>query len=253
MLIHVNNHAINVEQSGTGEPLLLLHSLGTNATLWNTHIVDLESEFMLVRIDLRGHGQSSISRVPLTIEALADDVVAIADHLGIQRFALAGISLGGMVAQVVAARLGERLTRLVLLDTSLAPMSRPMWRSRAESVRRDGLASIAKDVVARWHAPSDAPSTAVESAYSSLLETPTEGYAAGCDALAVADCSAVAPKIDCPTTVVVGALDTATPPVLAEELTKAIRGARLVVIPEAAHLPMLDAPAQVTEALRGHV
>lgn len=249
MQIHVNDHFLHVKEAGSGQPIVLLHSLGTSSTLWASQFNDLADRYRLVAMDFRGHGQSEISRTPVTIEGLAGDVVGLLDQMGIDRFILAGISLGGMVAQVVAARLGDRVERLVLLDTSLAPLSRTMWTERAAMVRSNGLAPLASDIAARWQNPTSEPSPAARAALESLLATPDEGYAGGCDALAQADCTALAARITSKTAVAVGALDKATPPALAQDLAGAITGADLVILPDCAHLPMIDRPDLVTQLL----
>ncbi|WP_084369228.1 alpha/beta fold hydrolase [Rhizobium sp. RU36D] len=247
--MNVNDHSLHVQEVGTGQPIILLHSLGTSSALWAQQINDLADRYRLVTIDFRGHGQSEISRTPVTIELLASDVVAVLDRIGIERFVLAGISLGGMVAQVIAARLGERVERLVLMDTSLAPLSRTMWIERAALVRSNGLAPLASDIAARWQNPTSEQSPAARAALESLLATPDEGYAGGCDALALADCTGLAPNITSKTTIAVGALDKATPPALAQDLAGAITGADLVILPDCAHLPMIDRPDLVTDLL----
>lgn len=251
MFLVVDDHLLHVTLSGPSDApaLVLLHSLGTSAALWDTVAEHFSDSHRIVRPDFRGHGLSETSRVPVTIDKLADDVLESLDHLGVARFALAGISIGGLVAQVVAARAGRRVSGLVLFDTSLASLGPDMWRSRAAAVRANGLNAIAAEVAGRWLPPGTESSPAARAHMRLLAATDDEGYAAGCDALAVADCSALVERLTMPTTIVVGSEDKATPPAAAAALARAVPGSRVQVIEGAAHLPLLHKPQAVIAAM----
>ncbi|WP_035872203.1 alpha/beta fold hydrolase [Cucumibacter marinus] len=242
MFLRINEHLAHIEVGGDrqAQALVLLHSLGTCAQVWDAQAAAFSSRRFVIRPDFRGHGLSEESREPLTIERLAADVMAMLDALEIKEFALAGISIGGLVAQATAARAGQRLTALALFDSTIATPNPEMWTNRARTVRANGLASIAEDVYQRW-LPQGALG-AVESAglLQMLRRTSDEGYAAGCDALAGADCRALAGAITATTVVAVGSEDLATPPAAASALAGAIAGARREVIEGAAHIPLFS-------------
>src|SRR5215469_201003 len=98
--------------------LIFLHSLGCDHTQWDSQAADLQSRLRVVRYDLRGHGATDAASGDYTIELLARDALALADALDIERFALCGLSLGGIIAQWLAARVPERVTQVVLANTS---------------------------------------------------------------------------------------------------------------------------------------
>lgn len=242
MFLRVNDHIVHVQVSGNPATpvLVLLHSLGTCAQVWDAQVRRLESHRFVVRPDFRGHGLSEESREEVTIERLADDVLAVLDALSIQSFDLAGISIGGMVAQTVAARAGDRVSTLVLFDTTIASHDPSLWQVRARKVREQGLGAVVNDIYPRW-----LPSIALDrpeafGLLQMLRRTPEEGYAACCDALANADCRKRAVHITAPTVVAVGTEDRATPPAMAEALASAIAGARLMRIEGAAHIPLIS-------------
>src|SRR4029450_3131757 len=94
------------------------HSLGLDHAMWDVQAADLLPYFRILRYDIRGHGASSAPEGEYTTAQLAGDVLAIADACGIQRFAFCGLSLGGMIGQWLGANAPDRLTHLVLANTS---------------------------------------------------------------------------------------------------------------------------------------
>lgn len=242
MFLRINDYLAHVRLSGNpGAPaIVLLHSLGTCADVWDMQARTLEADHLIVRPEFRGHGLAEESREQLSIERLADDVLAILDALSIDGFVLAGISIGGMVAQAVAARAGRRVSSLALFDTTIASPEPTVWKTRAQSVRARGLAAIADDVFARWVPSAERGTPDSAGLLQMLRRTSDEGYAAGCDALASADCRPLATLIEAPTIVAVGTEDRATPPSAAETLAAAIAGARLERIEGAGHIPLFS-------------
>jgi pimeloyl-ACP methyl ester carboxylesterase len=100
-------------------PLMLLHSLGTDHLVWDPQAEALSRRFWVLRPDLRGHGRSGVPPGPYTIDGMARDLLAALDALGIERLPVAGLSIGGMVAQSRAALAPTRVTGLALVDTAL--------------------------------------------------------------------------------------------------------------------------------------
>lgn len=230
--------------------LLLLHSLGTNLHVWDAQVAGLAHGFRVVRFDLRGHGLTELGAQPYTIEDLADDALAVLDALGIAVAHVGGVSIGGMIAQAVAARAPARIASLILCDTALALPPPEMWRTRAQTVRAEGVAAIADATLARWVTPAYLSSPGGRGLRTILLRTSAEGYAAAAEVLATADLSHTTRQLRVPALVVVGELDPSTPVAVAEALRDAIPGARLTVIPGAAHIPLVEAAEAVTAAIR---
>jgi 3-oxoadipate enol-lactonase len=180
---------------------------------------------------------------------LARDVLALLDALGLGRVHVAGLSIGGMVAQALAAQAPERAASLLLCDTAMAIPPPDLWRSRAATVRAQGMAAIADAVLARWVTPGFARAPAARGLRAMLLRTAPEGYAGAAEAIAAADLTAGTRRLRMPTLVLVGDRDEATPRASAEALQEAIPGARLAVIPDAAHIPTLERAEAVTDAI----
>src|SRR5258705_10369351 len=98
--------------------LILSHSLGQDHGMWDPQVADLSSHFRVLRYDIRGHGASGVTPGDYRIEQLGADALALADALGIDRFAFCGVSLGGMIGQWLAAPTAARVTSAVLANTS---------------------------------------------------------------------------------------------------------------------------------------
>lgn len=230
--------------------LLLMHSLGSNLQVWDAQAAALGHGLRVIRFDLRGHGFTEVGPAPYTIDDLADDALAVLDAVGVTAAHVGGVSIGGMVAQAVAARAPARVRSLILCDTALAIPPPEMWRARAQTVRAEGVAAVAEVTLARWLSPAYLASPAGRGVRQLLLRTPTEGYAAAAEALATADLSRTTPALAVPALVLVGEHDPSTPLAASQALRDALPGSQLVVIPGAYHVPMLDFPDEVSAAIR---
>ena len=233
-----------------GPPVVLSGSLGSALEMWDANLPALEEHFRVVRYDTRGHGRSPVVPGPATIDALADDLVALLDQLRIDKAHLIGLSLGGMTALRVAARDPDRVDRLAVLCTSahLGPASG--WTDRAALVRAEGTQAVAKAVVQRWFTPAHDDRARWE---AMVAATPAEGYAGCCEAIAAMDQRAELHRITAPTLAIAGADDPATPPPHLDHIATSVRDGRLLVVPRAAHLANAEQPGQVTAAIVDHL
>jgi 3-oxoadipate enol-lactonase len=230
-----------------GPALVLLNSIGTDMDLWDGLLPRLRDRFALLRIDARGHGASVAEPGDYTLAMLADDVLAIADAAGFDRFSVAGVSLGGMVGMELALRVPARIEKLMLVCTS-ATMDAASWDDRIAKVRRDGMAAIVDLAMGRFL--SDAAEPALfQAVRRQLLAMDREGYA-GCGA-AIRD-MALAERIAdiaCPTLIATGTRDTSTPfKGHGDHLLTQIPGASHVEL-EAAHLAPLEASQALADTM----
>jgi 3-oxoadipate enol-lactonase/4-carboxymuconolactone decarboxylase len=252
MFISTRNLNVHVRIDGpaAAPPVMLLHSLGTCAEVWGPQAAELARSFRVIRPDMRGHGLTEATSGAYSMDLLADDVAALFEALGLGQAHLGGISIGGMIAQHFAARHPQRVASLMLVDTAMVIPPAALWRDRIAQVQAGGIASIADAVLARWLTPSSTSLPAAKSLRSMLMGTSPEGYAGAAAAIADADLTEATRTLRHPTLVLVGREDMATPVASAQALHQAIAGSSLSIIENAAHIPTIERPEQVTEALR---
>ncbi|MGY1579253.1 bifunctional 3-oxoadipate enol-lactonase/4-carboxymuconolactone decarboxylase PcaDC [Streptomyces sp. MN13] len=243
------NH--RAEGAPSAPPLLLGPSLGTSYALWDKVAPELSAGHRVIRWDLPGHGGSPAGLIEAgaTVGDLAALVLALADSLGVERFAYAGVSLGGAVGLHLAAHHPERLSSLAVICSSAHFNGSRPWEERAALVRREGLAGLAEGAEARWFTPG----FTVPELVRDHREADPEAYAACCDALAAFDLRARLAGIGVPTLLIAGRDDPATPPAHLREIADAVPDATLVEIPGASHLAPAERPEAVLSALRAHL
>ncbi|MFC9842016.1 3-oxoadipate enol-lactonase [Streptomyces sp. NPDC060223] len=234
----------------TAPPLLLGPSLGTSSALWDKVAPELSVTHRVIRWDLPGHGGSPADLIGpgASMADLAALVLALADSLGIDRFAYAGVSLGGAVGLHLAVHHPERVSSLALVCSSAHFNGSKPWEERAAVVRREGLGALADAANSRWFTPGFTVPELVED-----LRTADPGaYAACCDALAAFDLRDRLSVVGAPTLLIAGREDPATPPAHLREIADAVPGATLTELPGASHLAPAERPEAVLAALRGH-
>jgi 3-oxoadipate enol-lactonase len=239
-----------------GGPVLVLgNSLGTGAAVWARQLAEFGTTFRLLQFELPGHGGSPAAPGPYTIGGLGAGVLALLDALDVGRVGYCGISLGGMIGIWLAAHAPDRIAALGLVCTSAYLPPAASWLERAEQVRSHGMASVASAVMGRWFTAEYAARApeVVASFRDEFGRTDTGGYAACCAAIAAMDQRESLAAIMAPTLVIAGAEDPATPPDHGEVIARGIAGSRLDVIPRAAHLATVSAPAQATASLVDHL
>jgi 3-oxoadipate enol-lactonase len=240
-----------------GAPAVVLsNSLGTDFALWDAQLPALlAAGLRVVRYDHRGHGGSSCPPGPYRLDDLGGDVLALLDALGLDRVAVAGVSLGGMIAQWLASRAPDRIGALALCCTSAYMPPASAWADRIAAVRRDGMGPIAASAPERWFTPGyvAAQPASVERIVAMIRATDPRGYVGCCAAIAAMDLRPDLSSIVAPTLVVAGADDPSTPPDHGRFIADAIDGARLVVVPSASHLAVVERAAALTALLVEHL
>ena len=231
--------------------VMLVHSLGTDHSLWDRQSADLLPHFRVLRCDVRGHGATEAPAGDYTIAMLSADVLALADRLGIQRFALCGLSLGGMIGQWLGAHTLERLTHLVLANTSARFPAPEIMEARRKAALATGMQSFVDAALQRGFLAERLAANPpwVASMRAVLLSTDPVGYAGCCAAIRDMNQLDLLPKIQVPTLVIGGDRDISTPwEGHGDVLANKIPGAKALVL-GAAHLSNLEQPEEFSAAL----
>jgi 3-oxoadipate enol-lactonase len=246
-------------EGGGRDTLVLVMGLAGHASEWGGPFVsDLASDRRVVRMDNRGIAQSQTTAQTWTMQDMAADVIAVIDALGLANVHLAGTSMGGMIAQLVAAEYPARVSRLVLLSTtyggreSIPPQPKaaavlmpPAGMSVAEQ-RRQGLRALTTDAFAEDHAEL------IELLVAQRERNPTSGptFKAQFDAILMSDRSDLVSRIRCPTLVIHGEEDPLVPVENGRMLADRIAGAKFELLEGCGHLPHLERPEQTAKLIR---
>ncbi|MBU2408689.1 MAG: 3-oxoadipate enol-lactonase [Gammaproteobacteria bacterium] len=233
-------------------PVLVLgNSLGTDLFMWDRQVEPLTQRFRLLRFDVRGHGASDVVPGDATMDQLGADLLALADHAGVERFAFCGLSLGGMVGQWLGTHAADRLSALVL--SNAAPHLPPPegWSQRMKLAREEGMGALLDMVMPRFFSQPyrDRDEPFYHSMRTSFRAMQGEGYAACCAAIRDADFRSSLGRIGVPTLVISGSLDVATPhEPHGAQLVAGIPGARSVIL-SAGHIANVEQPEAFSRAL----
>jgi 3-oxoadipate enol-lactonase len=242
---------VAVQGPADGTPVVFANSLGTDLRVWDAIIPLLPQSLRFVRFDLRGHGLSDTTPPPYRMEELADDTAAVLDAQGISGAVFVGLSIGGMIGQMLAARRPDLVSALVLMDTAAKMGEAEMWQARMDAVAAGGIAAMADPILERWFAPGFKSEKQGFFALwrNMLIRTPPEGYIGCCAAIAGADLTDQTRELRLPVLAIVGAEDGASPPEKVQATADLISGAEFYVIAQAGHLPCVERPAETAKLI----
>ena len=240
----IDGARIFYEVEGEGPTVCLLHPVGLDSSCWGAQVAALAPRFRVLRVDLRGHGRSETPPPPYSLSGFAADVHALLRHLGAAPAHVIGLSLGGMVAQVLALEHPADVRSLVLADTNstLGPEARRAMVERGEAARRDGMTSILDSTLSRWFTPRFMGSESVAETRRRLLADNVEGWAATWRAISELETEPRLPEIQVPTLVIIGENDLSVPVSRARAMADRIRGAGFHVVAGAPHMAPLERP-----------
>ena len=244
----------SIEGPASAPVVMFVHALGLDQSMWDPQARTFASRARVLRYDLRGHGRSDVTPGDYAMERLGADALALADALRIDRFAVCGQSLGGMVALWLAAHAPARVTHAVLANTSAKADSAAM-ESRRKAVLTGGIEPIADAAMTRFFSPAflQQGSPVIENTRRTLLATDPVGYAGGCAAVRDMDQIASLPGVAVPTLVIGGDFDLSMPWAQhGKVLAESIPAARVAHLP-GAHLTCLELPDAYSAAVAAFV
>lgn len=253
MFRRVDGAQVEYDEQGSGAPLLLIHSLLTELTVFDVMLPPLARERRVTRINLPGFGASAPMELA-SVAAHADHVARVMDALELPgNCTVFGNGFGAFVALELAIRHGSRLGRLVVADTLAAfpEPARAPFRGMAAKVTAEGMKGVLDTAIGRMFpsAFAERHPDVIAARKAALAKVDAACFARACLALASMDLTSEVVKIRNPTLVMCGALDQTTPPALARELAQRIPGARYEDIPDCGHCPMLEQPRLLGEKI----
>jgi len=248
-IIHYK-HIKNSSLGDGGFTFVFINSLGTDFRIWNDVIEILKEHGNILLYDKRGHGLSDVVADTNSLNDFAEDVITLLQFLSIEKIIPVGLSVGGMIAQILANKIPDKIEKLVFCDTRFKIGNEQIWNERIAAVKEKGIASISDAVMQRWFSEKFRNENAVKvSGYKNMLERmPALGYIQTCEAIRDADLKKIAHQIKIPSLCVVGSEDKSTLPEEVKDLANIIEGSRFEVIEGSGHIPCVD-NAQVLSKL----
>jgi len=244
------------DTGGNGIPLLLIHGFPLDRTYWATQVKALVDVARVIAPDLRGFGESTMSGDAVSIDTYADDLRALLDGLGIKHAVVAGLSMGGYIAFAFYRKNPERVRGLILANTKAGADSSEGKKGRDDNAmlaREKGVAAVAEKMFPKMLTPKTATEQPDLAANINAMMT-RQSVAGVVGALGAMrdrpDSTPTLAEISVPTLVITGSEDNLIPPKESELMRDGIRGARLVVIPGAAHLSNIERAVEFNQEVR---
>lgn len=259
MKAKINGVQIAYTDQGKGTPMVFIHGFPMTKDVWTPQVESLSSSFRVITLDLRGHGESDAPFWHYTMETFADDIRGLLDHLSIHDAVLAGLSMGGYILFSFYRKYRSRVKGLILADTraqSDTPEVREGRFAMAQIAHKEGIDPIADAMI-----PKLLSSGSVQGRPDLVKEVRryiTRNTVSGVivDLIAMAerpDSVNLLAEIACPTLVIVGEYDVATPLAEVKQIADQIKGAKFEMIPGAAHLSNLENPTAFNQAVHQFV
>jgi 3-oxoadipate enol-lactonase len=251
----VNGVVIHYRDEGRADlpTVVFSNSLGTDFRIWDDVVNGLGGRYRVVRYDKRGHGLSEATPAPYTLSDHVGDLAALLDHLGVKRAVIVGLSVGGMIAQALAAARPELVAGLVLSNTAHRIGTDELWNDRIRIVTTEGIGAMADAIMQRWFSPSyRTPDNPAFVAYRNMLvRTTVDGYAGTCAALRDADLTESTRALAIPVLCIAGDHDGSTPPDLVRSTADLVKGSDYRIIEGTGHLPCIEKPEAVAALVSG--
>lgn len=255
--IELDNGTLNVVEEGRGDVLLLVHGFPLDHSMWSQQIAALRHDYRVVAPDLRGFGQSSPATVPLTMEQHADDLAQLLDKLEIVGpVHFCGLSMGGYIAWQFWKKYTQLARSLLFCDTKASADAEAAVRMRlamAKRIEKEGHAFVPDAMLPKLVAARhlEEPTGVVEQLREMILNTAPASIAAGQRGMAERiDATAMLPKIDVPSLVLVGEHDSITTAEEMRTIAESLPEGRFVEILGAGHMAPMEEPAAVNKAMQ---
>ena len=234
-LVELNGVALRYELSGTGDrTLVLVHEMGGSLESWDEVVPHFAPSRRVLRYDTRGAGMSQKARGELSFSTMAADIAALLDVCGITgKVALAGVAVGGAIALQFAGQYPDRTSAVIVGSpaTGIAAARRSAALERLAKIEAEGMSSVVEDAMLNGYAPElRGDAQRFERFRARWLGNDPSSYATIWRMLANAEMAETLGRVRCPALVIGGSLDRVRPPAIAQEVAKAIPGARYIEV-----------------------
>ena len=252
MKTKVNGTELNYELHGKEGAawLILSHSLACTVRMWDPQIAAFKDRYRILAYDMRGHGASAAPAGPYTLDMLADDVLGLMKELGIKRGTFIGLSIGGMIGQMLALKSPAFFDRMVLADTghTQTPDMLKQWEERIRIAKGEGMKALVASTMERWFTPPFRNTPAAKKIAELIERTPVNGYVGCGQAIMKLNTTARLKDIKLPVLAITGEQDAAA--AATRYIGENVPGAKFVSVPQAAHIANVEQAERFNQALR---
>lgn len=256
MKASINGINIAYTDSGQGHPLVFIHAFPLSQQMWKPQVAVFEQQYRVITLDLRGHGETDTLLWNFTLEDYAKDIYELLRHLKVEQATFIGLSMGGYILFAFYRLFPAMVSALVLADTRAQADNEEGKAGRlamAQTAHTQGPTAIADMMIPKLltSTTTENQKDLVEGVRTMILKNQSVGIIVDLMAMAARpDSTALLAQISCPTLVVVGEEDIATPPPESHDMVDRIPNSELVTIPDAGHLSNYEQPETFNEALQ---
>ncbi|MDH5558049.1 MAG: 3-oxoadipate enol-lactonase [Alphaproteobacteria bacterium] len=231
--------------------IVFSNSLGTDFRVWDRLVARLDGRYRMLRYDKRGHGLSQATPAPYAMDDHVGDLIGLLDHLKLNSVVVCGLSVGGLIAQGLAARQPERMRAMILMDTAAKIGTADMWNERMGAIEQGGIEALADPIMERWLSAGFRAEKPEETLLwrNMLTRTPRDGYLGTCAAIRDVDLTTSTKNIVMPVLGIGGSEDGSTPPDVVRGTIDLIAGGRFELVEGAGHLPCVEDPDKVASLI----
>ncbi len=244
------------EEKGSGEPLIFIHGVGLDHTMWNQQIDSLSDSFRVIVYDMLGHGGSEHPPAPYSLSQYVEQLSGLMDYLQIEKTHLVGFSMGGMVTQAFALAYKNKLKTLTIMNAvaNRTDEQRKGILARVEEVRKNGPLSTFEPAIQRWFNPTfiQSQEEVVDQVRKRLQTNNAASYLAAYTLFATADAELwpKLPNIDVPAFIMTAENDIGSNPEMARQMREQIKGSDIKIIPDMKHMLPVEGAEIVNKELR---
>ncbi|MFD1007218.1 alpha/beta fold hydrolase [Oceanisphaera ostreae] len=256
--LEIDGRTVGYRLLGNPEnPLVVLaHPLGMSQAVWDELLPMLLPHYRVLSWDLPGHGSStSWTNAEISPASLVEEVLALAEQTGAERFHFVGTSIGGVIGQQLLGQAPDRLLSATLTNTGAAIGTADAWQTRAAAIREQGLPAMAVDIVPRWFGPAASQKQpALLKGWNTIMgRGDANSYALLCEMLGRVDFSEQLRDHKVPLLLIGGSDDVATPPASLQTLAQCCGVEEPIILEQVGHVPSVEAPGRFGQMLLEHI
>ncbi len=250
----VNGIKVFTKGDKSNTAIVFLHGFPYDHFMWDEQVDLLSEKYFCITYDIRGLGQSPAGDGQYTIESMADDLFSVADHFGLDKFILCGLSMGGYISLRALEREPERFKAAILLDTKSGADNNEAKIKRAmgvKSISTEGVENLINAFVPNCFAEESKQLPVYIETLSRALKSDPVGVKGCLIAMAArTDTTESLSKLEMPVLIGCGEKDTLTPPPVMKEMSDRVKSSEYFIVPGSGHMSPIENPGFVNDKIK---